>query len=191
MLYILSKSGGRGEAGVIRYSRSASFVLGDRHDLRHRGRARRDHGLRKSDVVLDAAVPHIIIKRHDLRRVKTDAAERKVPLVGEALWAAEQGMKTKGDLLFPAFALSKPDTPVNVASASAALNKWLKDNKLVGEGQTIHSFRHAMRDRLRDVGAPIDVADAIGGWARQSVGDCYERGHSLEVLLAHIRKVGL
>lgn len=123
-------------------------------------------GLRKSDVVLDAAIPHIIIRRHDLRRVKTNASERKVPLVGEALWAAEQGMKTKGDLLFPAFAPSKPDTPVNAASASAALNKWLKDNKLVGEGQTIHSFRHSMRDRLRDAGAPRDVADAIGGWAR-------------------------
>jgi integrase len=120
-------------------------------------------GLRKSDVVLDGPIPHIVIKGHDLRRVKTDASERKVPLVGEALWAAEQGMKTEGDLLFPAFAPRNPNTPVNAALASAALNKWLKDNELAGEGQTIHSFRHAMRDRLRDVEAPIDVADVIGG----------------------------
>jgi integrase len=148
-------------------------------------------GLRKSDVVLDASIPHIVIKRHDLRRVKTDASERKVPLVGQALWAAEQGMKTKGDLLFPDFAPKKPDTPVDAGSASAALNKWLKDNDLVGDGQTIHSFRHAMRDRLRDVEAPIDVADAIGGWARQSVGDGYGRGHGLDVLQKHMLRVVL
>jgi len=148
-------------------------------------------GLRKSDVVLDAAIPHIIIKRHELRRLKTSASERKVPLVGEALWAAEQGMKTKGDLLFPAFAPSKPNTPVNAASASAALNKWLKENDLVGEGQTIHSFRHAMRDRLRAVGAPTDIADAIGGWARQSVGDGYGRGHDLTALRQYMLRITL
>ena len=42
-------------------------------------------GLRKSDVVLDAVVPHIIIKRHDHRGVKTDASKRKVPLAGPGL----------------------------------------------------------------------------------------------------------
>lgn len=148
-------------------------------------------GLRKSDVALDAPIPHIVIRRHDLRRVKTDASERKVPLVAEALWAAEQGMKTTGDLLFPAFAPNKPNSRVNAGSASNALNKWLRENKLVGDGQTLHSFRHAMRDRLRDVGAPIDVADAIGGWARQSVGDGYGRGHGLDVLQQHMFRVSL
>lgn len=139
-------------------------------------------GLRKCDVVLNAPVPHIHIQWHEGRRVKSSASERRVPLVGEALWAAQQGMQTEGDFLFPVFAPKRPGAPVNSGSASAALNKWLKDNKLVREGQTVHSFRHAMRDRLRDVGAPLDVADAIGGWARQSVGDGYGRGYSLDVL---------
>lgn len=148
-------------------------------------------GLRKSDVVIDAPVPHIIIKAHAQRRLKTDASERKVPLVGEALWAAGQGMLTEGELLFPDFTPRKAKSPVNAASASAALNKWLKENKLAEQGQTIHSLRHAMRDRLRNVGAPVDVADAIGGWARKSVGDGYGDGHDLEVLLKHLSKVCL
>ncbi len=84
-----------------------------------------------------------------------------------------------------------PERPINAASASAALNKWLKDNGLVGEGQTIHSFRHAMRDRLRDAGATEEVADAIGGWARQSIGRKYGEGHSLDVLQKHLLEVVL
>jgi integrase len=146
-------------------------------------------GLRKCDVMLDAPVPHIIIKAHEGRRLKTIASTRKVPLVGEALWAAQQAISTDGDLLFPVFAPKRPSDPVNAASASAALNKWLKEQGLVGEGQTLHSFRHAVRDRLRDTGAPIDVADAIGGWARQSVGDGYGKGHSLEVLQQHLGRI--
>ncbi|SEU04824.1 Phage integrase family protein [Paracoccus homiensis] len=146
-------------------------------------------GLRKSDVVLDDPVPHIVITGHPQRRLKTPASKRKVPLIGEALWAAQQGMQTAGDLLFPDFAPRQPDSPVNAASASAALNKWLKDNKLVREGQTIHSFRHTMRDRLRHVEAPKEVADAIGGWARQSVGDGYGDGYELAKLKEYMDKL--
>lgn len=143
-------------------------------------------GLRKSDVVLDAAVPHIRIIGHPQRRLKTAASKRNIPLIGEALWAAQKGMQTAGHLLFPDFARRQPDSRINTQSASAALNKWLKDNKLVREGQTMHSFRHTMRDRLRNAGASKEVADAIGGWARQSVGDGYGDGYELAKLKEHM-----
>ncbi len=67
-------------------------------------------GLRKSDIFLDEPVPHIVIRPHELRQLKTGASTRKVPLVGEALWAAEQGLKTTGDLLFSYFAPRKANT---------------------------------------------------------------------------------
>ena len=44
-----------------------------------------------------------------------------------------------------------------------------------------HSFRHSLRDRLRHVECPSDIADAIGGWATTSVGQKYGSGYGLEV----------
>ena len=68
----------------------------------------------------------------------------------------------------------------NANSASAALNKWLKN--YVDEGCVIHSFRHSMRDRLRAVECPSDIVDQAGGWGRSSVGEQYGSGYPLPVL---------
>ena len=43
-------------------------------------------------------------------------------------------------------------------SASAALNKWMKE-KLSDSDYVIHGFRHSMRDRLRAVECPSDIID--------------------------------
>jgi integrase len=53
-------------------------------------------GLRVEDVVLNHEVPHIHIRPHPKlgRTLKTDASERKVPLVGIALWAAQRSIET-------------------------------------------------------------------------------------------------
>ena len=42
-------------------------------------------------------------------------------------------------------------------SASAALNKWLRN--YAPEGCVVHSFRHSMRDRLRAVECPKEIID--------------------------------
>ena len=42
-------------------------------------------GLLKTDISLEAAVPHVVIQPHAWRRLKTLASERKVPVVREAL----------------------------------------------------------------------------------------------------------
>jgi integrase len=68
----------------------------------------------------------------------------------------------------------------NSNSASAALNKWL--HPYVPEGCTMHSFRHSMRDRLRAVQCPADIADQIGGWTTDGVGQGYGSGYPLDVL---------
>ena len=66
-------------------------------------------------------------------------------------------------------------------SASAAINKWLKNH--VPAGCTLHSFRHSLRDRLRAVQCPADIADQIGGWATEGVGQGYGSGYPIEVLM--------
>ena len=133
-------------------------------------------GLLKADISLEAAVPHVVIQPHAWRRLKTLASERKVPLVGEALWAARRIFESHHGSKF-AFPRYNKASFTNANSASAALNKWLK--AFVPQGCTVHSFRHSLRDRLRAVECPSDIIDQIGGWTREGVGEGYGEGHTL------------
>lgn len=136
-------------------------------------------GLRKDEVVLTADVPHIVIRPNQNRRLKNAQSERKVPLVGEALWAAQRAMTTEGADLFPVFQPKRAEAAFNPNTASAALNKWLKENGLARDGQGLHSFRHTLVDRLRHAGVPKDVREQIGGWKSQGVSEGYGQGFSL------------
>jgi len=113
------------------------------------------------------------------RSLKTDSSKRTVPLVGSAKWAAEQirSQQVGQKFAFPRY--NKTDK-TNANSASAALNKWLRGQ--VPAGATMHSFRHAMRDRLRAVECPADIVDQIGGWQTDGVGHGYGTGYPLHVL---------
>ena len=106
-------------------------------------------GLLKQDLVgLDTDLPYVCVMKHPWRNLKTASSERHIPLVGEALWAAKCIVEADNgsDFAFPRYNRGSA-TAAN--SASAALNKWLK--QLVPDGCTMHSFRHSMRDRLRAV----------------------------------------
>ena len=72
-------------------------------------------------------------------------------------------------------------------SASAALNKWLK--QYVPSECTMHCFRHSMRDRLRAVQCPTDITDQIGGWTTGGVGQGYGSGYPLSVIHEWLEKV--
>lgn len=146
-------------------------------------------GLHKEDVVLTGDVPYIVIRPNENRRLKNAQSERKVPLVGQALWAAQRAMTTGGANLFPVFQPRKAGAAFNPNTASAALNKWLKENGLAREGQGLHSFRHTMVDRLRDAGVPKDIREQIGGWKSQGVGESYGKGFSLYKLHASMLSI--
>ena len=47
-------------------------------------------GLAMNDIYLDEEIPHISIRTHSWRRLKTRSSERVVPLVGASLWAAKR-----------------------------------------------------------------------------------------------------
>lgn len=118
------------------------------------------------------------IRSHPWRRLKTKSSNRTVPLVGKALWAVKRASEeTESKFLFPKYCC---DQICKSNSASAALNKWLTGK--VPDGCVIHSFRHSLRDRLRNIECPPDIIDRIGGWARTGVGENYGYGHSLEIL---------
>lgn len=151
-------------------------------------------GLRVDDVVLGHETPHIHIRPHLKlgRTLKTDASERKVPLVGVALWAAtkaveaQKKMGSKDGWLFPRYA---SDGSIKATVAATAINKWLKT--VTKSDKTTHSFRHFMRDRLRHVGTPQDIQDAIGGWGSPTIGMGYGEGYRLQQLKDYLDQVVL
>ena len=134
-------------------------------------------GLLKSDIILDTDTPHLNLIPHPWRRLKTLGSERKIPLVGASLWSAKRIKQsdTTNPFAFPRYCNQQTH---NANSASAALNKWLRNH--APEGCVVHSFRHSMRDRLRAVECPKEIIDQIGGWSSSDVGESYGNGFPLD-----------
>ena len=143
-------------------------------------------GLLKSDIILDGDIPHISLKPHPWRPLKTSGSQRNIPLVGASLWAAQRLSEAFSDSAYAFPKYNRKDI-TNSNSASAALNKWL--HHYVPKGCTMHSFRHSMRDRLRAVECPSDMIDQIGGWATEGVGHSYGEGYELKVCTKWMRLV--
>ena len=143
-------------------------------------------GLHVDDIQLDCEIPHIDLKPHPWRSLKTKGSQRQIPLVGASLWAAKRIKQTSttSPYAFPKYTSAKG---TNANSASAAINKWLKPR--VPEGCVVHSFRHSLRDRLRAVQCPSDMIDQIGGWATAGIGQSYGEGYKLsatEIFLSNV-----
>jgi len=135
-------------------------------------------GLHQDDLVLDAAVPYVQVREHPWRSLKTSTSHRVIPLVGASLWAAQRIKQNGSEYCFPRYT---DGIKCNSNSASAALNKWIK--QVAGSSNVIHGFRHSSRDRLRAASAPIDMIDQLGGWSLQSVGQGYGDGYDLVSLI--------
>jgi len=143
-------------------------------------------GLHVDDIQLDCEIPHIDLKPHPWRSLKTKGSQRQIPLVGASLWAAKRVKQTNSTspYAFPKYTSAKG---TNANSASAAINKWLRPR--VPEGCVVHSFRHSLRDRLRAVQCPSDMIDQIGGWATAGIGQSYGEGYKLsatEIFLSNV-----
>ena len=142
-------------------------------------------GLSLDDFNLQADIPFVEVRKHPWRSLKTSASARVIPLSGMALWAAQRILQ-QADTSSYAFPRYNRGSRTSANSASAAINKWLKDH--VPAGCTLHSFRHSMRDRLRAVQCPTDIAEQIGGWATDGVGQGYGSGYPIDVLDSWVRK---
>ena len=80
-------------------------------------------GLLSEDMNLDADIPHINLREHTWRSLKTSSSQRKIPLVGASFWAAMRIKEQNTNYAFPKYC---NEQKCNSNSASAALNKWLK-----------------------------------------------------------------
>ena len=137
-------------------------------------------GMKVGDVFLDAPVPYARIKPNEWRGVKTISSVRDFPLVGITLEAVRKALKLPrtGDALFPQYAKKNGNT-----NASAAVNKRLERWEI-----TSKSFRHSLKDRLREVGCPKDIRDAIQGHENGDIAETYGLGHTLLTMQRWLEK---
>jgi integrase len=129
-------------------------------------------GLRREDVFLNCEIPHVYIRPNEAlgRLLKTPGSERTVPLLGVALWAARQALLASdvNGWLFPRYAA---DNNIRADAASATVNKFF--SKTLSIPRTTHSFRHAMKDLLRNAGVSEEMSKAILGHGSRSIADQY------------------
>lgn len=146
-------------------------------------------GLKASDVVLADTVPHIVIRPYPERSLKSLGSARLVPLVGVTLWSAQRALELSSGgspWLFPRYMTA---TTNKSNSASATLNKWLQ--KLLNGSKTNYSFRHAIKDRLRDTVVPEEIQEAIMGHGKSTIAKGYGSGYSLETVCPYLEKIAI
>jgi integrase len=142
-------------------------------------------GLLKTDLVLNCDYPHVDLKPHKWRQLKTKNSTRKIPLIGSSLWAAKRILDQPcSPYAFPRYV---DGVTCNSNSASAALNKWMRP--MVPQTCVVHSFRHSFRDRLREAETPTEITDVLGGWACKSIGQQYGNGFDLKRLSCWMNKI--
>jgi len=124
-------------------------------------------------------VPNDVRSYYSKQRIvlclRTKSPHRVIPLVGASLWVAQRIKQNGSEYCFPRYT---DGVKCNSNSASAALNKWIK--QVAGSDNVIRGFRHSFKDKLRAISAPIDMIDQSGGWSLQSVGQGY--GYSINAM---------
>ena len=122
-------------------------------------------GLASEDIKL-GTIPHVVLHKNPMRRLKNRSSKRIIPLVGSSL-AAAHCLDLSEEWIFPKYLKSKNGKN----SANASINNRL--HKILGPGSpTSHSFRHTLTTRLRSVECPEYMRKELGGWA-SSVSELY------------------
>lgn len=141
-------------------------------------------GLALSDIQLSVPIPHLTVRSHPWRRLKTKNAQRLIPLAGVALWAARRILATATPSQVAAFPRYVWDGTLH--DPSAALRYWMETQAFP---YTPHGFRHILIDRLREVECPPDIRRAICGWSPFSYEARYGFGYPLKLLHYWMSKI--
>jgi integrase len=147
-----------------------------------------DTGMRSSEAVGLASrdislgrIPHVILHKNPMRRLKNRSSQRIIPLVGSSL-AAAQSLDLTEEWIFPRWL--KKDRGKDTANAN--VNNRL--HRILGPGSpTSHSFRHTLATRLRSVECPEYMRKELGGWA-SSVSELYGSPTDITNKAAYIEK---
>lgn len=139
-------------------------------------------GLAAADIRLDDSIPHIALKPHPWRSLKTPGSTRNIPLTDRAVVAfrAAQAMRGGSPFAFPRYAREEGCSALSV---SASLVKWVRSRDGLAETKLgNHNLRHTMKDLLRAAQCPSEATDQLLGHRTPGVGAGYGRGYPLEML---------
>jgi integrase len=153
-------------------------------------------GLVAGDVNLNHAVPHLLIRPNRLRRLKTAARTRPVPLVDSAaLEAATLAVDRAGGKgqLFRGFHLERGADLLSAKVVKAIRASGVPKSPRL----TAHSFRHTVAEALRASGASFHLQRRLLGHAARDESDIYgadrarleELAGALEKALEHLGDV--
>ncbi|WP_299558428.1 tyrosine-type recombinase/integrase [uncultured Sulfitobacter sp.] len=138
-------------------------------------------GLRVEDVHVEHAYPHIWVRWHEDRRVKTAVSIRQVPLVGDALVAAREALKLAAGhhMLFPRYAREAGPDAVSQALMKhrRAITKYSR--------HVVYSLRHNMKDLLVAAGVPQRDENRILGHTLGGLGDRVYGGEKARLKAAY------
>ncbi|TIL40232.1 tyrosine-type recombinase/integrase [Mesorhizobium sp.] len=124
-------------------------------------------GLELADVNLNVERPYLDLHPNKHRGLKTKASKRWVPLVGDALLAAEQALALphEGKVVFPRY--GKSGGAGNVSQILMRYVRGVTTDPLV----TVHSLRHNLKDLLIRAKAMPLAQDLILGHANGGLGE--------------------
>ncbi|WP_170334947.1 tyrosine-type recombinase/integrase [Ruegeria arenilitoris] len=125
-------------------------------------------GLRVSDVDLMGETPSILVTPNEINGIKNSNSDRYVPIASDTLRETLRKRlegRTGSEPLFPSYGRDGGPT-----AASAALMKAVR--KITDDKRMkVHGLRHRASDKLRDVGAPVEVRHGYLGHSAQSVAE--------------------
>jgi integrase len=140
--------------------------------------------------VIGSDFPRIII-----RQAKNQSSVREVPLHPKLIelgWLeyVEAVRKAGYETLWPHMTSKSTKTP-DSEILGRWFNRWLHTTLKLPSTKVFHSFRHTFKDLCRNSLIPRDVHQALTGHAKQTVGDTYGTGFSIETKAAELAKINL
>ena len=138
---------------------------------------------------IETKIWYIDINDNDKKRLKNESSRRVVPIHQKLIDAGLlQYMDSLNDVrLFPTLISSKDNKVTTIWS------RWFGrhlDNLGINEsGKVFHSFRHLIKDKLRDAFVDEGVSDRILGHSNSSISRRYGNGYNLIVLNKAVQKI--
>ena len=142
-----------------------------------------------SDIKRNAGIWYFDINDSNDKKLKNHSSIRKVPIHQSLL---DLGFinyidSLEGVQLFPL--LKKDKYGKLTQNWSKWFGRYLRRIGITDSSKVFHSYRHGLKDALRNSGVDEAISDAITGHSSVSVGRSYGSGYSLTILNNAVQKV--
>ena len=141
------------------------------------------------DIKQEKGVWYFDVNTFGDKQLKSEASIRKVPIHQDvvSLGFIDYVNSLSNVQVFPS--LKRVKYGKLTQNWSKWFNRYLSKLGIISKSKVFHSFRHGMKDALRNAGVDEALSDAITGHSSSSVGRSYGQGYNLDTLNNAIQKV--